>query len=183
MDRRTHERKCHSGFLDYRDMGGPRAHCTGRNNDRRREALSPRGVLYAWAWSEMARKARPGPRFQPSVSRQFPGAPSPLCGFGCLADCLENDCARVRPARTHRAAKAAVRRSGHDRKLPLRPSVVDRLRSGLIPPRQLPDHVARIFLAEPVPEPHRSRLCSRPSIQPAASGPAARRDPSCSMRT
>jgi hypothetical protein len=55
----------------FRDMGGPRARCTGRNHDRRREALSPRGVLYAWAWSEMARKARPDPRFPPTVSSSF----------------------------------------------------------------------------------------------------------------
>lgn len=95
----------------------------------------------------MARKARPGPRFPPTVSSSF--WVSPPSAVLVARRFSGNDCARVRLARTHRPAKAAVHRSGHNRKLPLRPSVVDRLRNGLIPPRQLPDQVARIFLAGP----------------------------------
>ena len=60
-----------SGLLDCGDMESSCARYAGRNPDRGREALSPRGVLYAWTWSEMARKTRPGARFQPAVSARF----------------------------------------------------------------------------------------------------------------
>ena len=54
-----------------------RARCTGRNPDRGREALSPRGVLYAWTWSEMARESTPRARGSSLGERPFLGSASP----------------------------------------------------------------------------------------------------------
>ena len=42
-----------------------------RNPDRGSQALSPRGILYARTWSEMARETRPSARFEPALSARF----------------------------------------------------------------------------------------------------------------
>src|SRR4051794_4147155 len=76
------KRKCR-GRLDDGDMARTRAHGTGSSPDRGSEALSPRGILYARTWSEMARETCSGARFEPAVA--------PVLGvtvaFGCRSAC------------------------------------------------------------------------------------------------
>ena len=74
-----------------------------RNPDRGREALSPRGILYAWTWPEMARETHPGAWFEPAMSARFGASPSPS-GVPCLRPMPRNDCAGIRHARQRRAA-------------------------------------------------------------------------------
>ena len=119
---------------------------TGRNPDRGREALSPRGILYAWTWPKMARETHPGAWFEPAMSARFGASPSPS-GVPCLRPMPRNDCAGDPPCTP--ASGGVLPWSGHDRKLPVRPTLNDRLTSRLIQPCQLPDEAARMFLGNP----------------------------------
>src|SRR6185369_12881245 len=83
------KRKHRGRLLGDGDMARTRAHGTGRNPHRGREALSPRGVLYAWTWPEMAREARRGARLALAVSARF-GCHRRLPMWPCLPQyCLE----------------------------------------------------------------------------------------------